>query len=46
MKHLDRSFYYLVNTFNFWKICDCVGSTFIFVGFDLRLENKTRAVGL
>lgn len=33
-----------MNTFNLWNIRDRVGSTFIFVGFDLRLENKTRAV--
>lgn len=46
MKHLDRSFNYLVNTFNFWNISDCVGSTFIFVGFDFCLEHKTGAVRL
>lgn len=40
-----RNLHYLVNTFNFWNIRDRVGSTFIFVGFDLSLENKTRAVG-
>lgn len=42
---LHRNFHYLVNTFNLWNICDRVGSTFIFVGFDLSLENKTCAVG-
>lgn len=42
---LHRNFHYLVNTFNLWNICDCVGSTFIFVGFDLSLENKKWAVG-
>lgn len=39
-----RNLYYLVNTFNFWEICDCVSSAFIFVGLDLSLGNKTRAV--
>lgn len=34
-----------MNTFNLWNICDRVGSAFIFVGFDLSLENKTCAVG-
>lgn len=43
VRHSDRSSSDLVNTFNLWNIRDRVGSTFIFVGFDLRLE-KTRAV--
>lgn len=40
---LNRNCHYLVNAFNFWNICDCVGTTFIFVGFDLSLEIKTCA---